>query len=577
VFRKHGTRGTWYAHASVGTLHVRPILDMRRDGAVKMRAIAEEASAIVHEYKGAFSGEHGDGLVRSEWVAWQFGPRLTRAFEEIKDLFDPAGLMNPGKIVRPSRMDDASLFRFRPGYTTAPLATALDWSAWDVENDPVNDTLTAPGTGGDPAHGFGKAVEMCNNNGHCRKFDAGTMCPSYRVTRDEEHLTRGRANTLRLALSGQLGPDFVCEPVRAALDLCVSCKGCRRDCPTGVDMAKMKIEFMYHWQRAHGLVLKDRVIAHLPRWAPWAARVPWLANLRDTLPGAKKLSERWAGLSARRSLPKWRRDPFLRHAAPVATANAAADVVLFVDTFNNYFEPENAHAALAVLQAAGYRVHIARANTDDADPSRPLCCGRTYLAAGLVDEAKREARRVVAAMAPQVARGAAVVGLEPSCLLSLRDEFLVMGLGDAAGQLAESAFLIEEFLAREHRAGRLRLSLSSLPQTLALLHGHCHQKAFDAVSPAQTVLQLIPGLNVELIESSCCGMAGNFGYEAAHFDISMRMAELSLLPAVRAAPPDTLIVADGTSCRHQIEDGTRESGRREALHVVRVLERALGR
>ena len=575
VFAKHGTRGTWYAHASVGTLHVRPILDMRRDGAVKMRAIAEEASAMVREYKGAFSGEHGDGLVRSEWVAWQFGPRLTRAFEEIKDLLDPTGLMNPGKIVRATRMDDASLFRFRPGYSALPLATALDWSAWDVQNDPVGQTLSAPGTGDDPAHGFGKAIEMCNNNGHCRKFDVGTMCPSYRVTRDEEHLTRGRANTLRLALSGQLGPDFASEAARAALDLCVSCKGCRRECPTGVDMAKMKIEFLYHWQRAHGLGLKNRVIAHLPRWAPWAARLPWLANLRDTFPGAKELTERWMGFSARRTLPRWRRDTFLRAGAPVPMAGAHPDVVLFVDTFTNYFEPENAHAALAVLGAAGARVHVARGGTGDSDPSRPLCCGRTYLAAGLVDEAKREARRVVAALAPHVARGAAVVGLEPSCLLSLRDEFLVMGLGDAAPRLADHAFLIEEYLAREHRAGRLRLPLVALPEARALLHGHCHQKAFDAISPTLDVLRLIPGLEVELIESSCCGMAGSFGYEAAHYDVSMRMAELSLLPALRAASADTLIVADGTSCRHQIEDGTRASGRREALHVVRVLERAL--
>ena len=247
VFAKHGTRGTWYAHASVGTLHVRPILDMRRDGAKKMRAIAEEAALMVREYKGAFSGEHGDGLVRSEWVAWQFGPRLTRAFEEIKALFDPDGLMNPGKIVKPTKMDDASLFRYPPGYRTQPLQTALDWSAWNVQNDPATGrTLTAPGTGGDPARGFAKAVEMCNNNGHCRKFDAGTMCPSFRVTRDEEHLTRGRANTLRLALSGQLEGGFASDAVRDALDLCVSCKGCRRECPTGVDMAKMKIEFLHH-------------------------------------------------------------------------------------------------------------------------------------------------------------------------------------------------------------------------------------------------------------------------------------------------------------------------------------------
>ena len=348
---------------------MRPILDLRRGGAAKMRAIAEEASAMVREYKGAFSGEHGDGLVRSEWVAWQFGPRLTRAFEEIKDLFDPTGLMNPGKIVRSGRMDDPSLFRFGPEHRPVPVDTALDWSAWDVHNDPVTDTLTAPGTGGDPAHGFAKAVEMCNNNGHCRKFDAGTMCPSYRATRDEQHVTRGRANTLRLALSGQLGPQALAsEAVRDAFDLCVSCKGCRRECPTGVDMAKMKIEFLHHWQRAHGLSMKDRLVAHLPRWAPLAARAPWLFNARNTVPGMATIGQWWLGLSARRSLPAWRRDTFLRHTRAQDDAHpASADVVLFVDTFTNYFEPENARAALAVLRAAGYRIHVARAAAGDAD------------------------------------------------------------------------------------------------------------------------------------------------------------------------------------------------------------------
>jgi len=575
VFRKHGTRGTWYAHASVGTLHVRPILDMRRDGAAKMRAIAEEASAMVREYKGAFSGEHGDGLVRSEWVAWQFGPRLAHAFEEVKDAFDPAWLMNPGKIVRGTKMDDRSLFRFAPGYAPRPLAPALDWSAWNVQNEPVPDTLTAPGSGGDPARGFGKAVEMCNNNGHCRKFDAGAMCPSFRVTRDEEHSTRGRANTLRLALSGQLGTDFASEPVRAALDLCVSCKGCRRECPTGVDMAKMKIEFLHHWQRRHGLSLKDRLFAELPRWAPSAARLPWLANLRDAVPGLPRLAEAWSGLAARRPLPRWRRDTFLRSDAAAKAADASADAVLFVDTFTNYFEPEIAHAALAVLAAAGRRVAVARAATDDADPARPLCCGRTYLAAGLVDQARREARRMIDALLPHASRGAAIVGLEPACLLTLRDEFLVMGLGDDPARLAGRAFLIEEYLAAEQLAGRLALPLAALPQRRALLHGHCHQKAFDALTPTLAVLRLVPGLAVELVESSCCGMAGTFGYDAAHYDVSMRMAELSLLPAVRAADADTLIVADGTSCRHQIADGTRETGRREAVHVVQVLARAL--
>jgi FAD/FMN-containing dehydrogenase/Fe-S oxidoreductase len=564
VFRRHGTRGTWYAHASVGTLHVRPILDMRRDGAARMRAIAEEASALVREYKGAYSGEHGDGLVRSEWVAWQFGPRLARAFAEIKALFDPDGLMNPGKIVDPPRMDDATLFRFKPGYGVAPLTPALDWSCFDVQNDPLTETLTAAGTGGDPARGLAKAVEMCNNNGHCRKFDAGTMCPSFRVTRDEAHLTRGRANTLRLALSGQIEGGIASADVHAALDLCVSCKGCRRECPTGVDMAKMKIEFRHRWQAAHGLTLRERMVATLPRWAPRAARVAGLMNLRERLPGARRVGERLLGFSARRTLPRWRRDTFFRDAP---SDDADANVVLFVDTFTNAFEPENARAAVRVLRAAGCRVAIARAN------GRPPCCGRTLLTAGLVDEARAEARRLLDALSPHVERGAAVVGLEPSCLFSLRDEYLVMGLGPVADRVAQRAFLVEQFLDAERRAGRLALPLRALAHARALLHGHCHQKAFDALAATRAVLEQVPGLAVDVVESSCCGMAGSFGYEAEHYDVSMAMAEAALLPAVRAASADTLIVAGGTSCRHQIADGTR--GGRMPLHPVRVLEQAL--
>ena len=573
VFEKHGTRGTWYAHASVGTLHVRPILNMREDGAAKMRAIAEEAGALVRQYKGAFSGEHGDGLVRSEWVGWQFGNKLVKAFEDIKDLFDPEGLMNPGKIVRNTRMDDRSLFRYKPGYQPQALNTGYDWSHWNVQVDPRTEETTAPGTGGDPAGGFAKALEMCNNNGHCRKFDAGTMCPSYRVTRDEQHLTRGRANTLRLALSGQLGPDgLLSDEVAETLDLCVSCKGCKRDCPTGVDMARMKTEVLYQRQKLHGLSFRDRLIATLPQWAPNAVRWHWLMNLRDAIPGAALLSEKLLGFSARRSLPTWQGRPFLQGAqASQEPTHAVGEVVLFADTFNNYFEGDNLSAAQKVLQAAGYRIHFARAPAGDGDTRRPLCCGRTYLAAGMLDEARAEARRTMTALASFVERGVPVVGLEPSCLLTLRDEFLALGLGPGAKALAANAFLFEEFLAREQAAGRLKLALKPLPQPRALLHGHCHQKAFDAVSPVQKVLALVPGLKVELIESSCCGMAGSFGYQARHYAVSMQMGELSLLPAVRKADADTLIVADGTSCRHQIADGAQ----RQALHVAKVLEMAL--
>ncbi|MCA3104761.1 MAG: FAD-binding protein [Rhodocyclaceae bacterium] len=564
VFHRNGTTGTWYAHASVGCLHVRPILDMRREGAVQMRAIAEEAMALVREYKGAYSGEHGDGLVRSEWIEPFYGSKLTRAFEEVKDLFDPRGLLNPGKIVRPPKQDDRTLYRFKPGYAADPIDTALDWS--DATED-----AAAPGA---RSAGFSKAIEACNNNGHCRKFDAGTMCPSYRATGDEQHLTRGRANTLRLAISGQLGPDaFASEEMYRTMELCVSCKGCKRECPTGVDMAKMKVEFLGHYKKKHGLTLRDRLVAFLPRYAPLASRFSGLMNLRNALPGAATLSEKFTGLSARRSLPTWHRRPFHdREAAADGSAAAAApqpgrEVVLLVDTFNRYFEPENARAAIAVLQAAGYTVHTAKA----ADSDRPLCCGRTFLSAGLVDEAKAEARRSLDALKPYVERGVPVVGLEPSCLLGLRDEWQSMLPKAEAAPVGAAALLFEEFLARELSAGRLQLPLKAIEQTKAMLHGHCHQKAFDAMPAVEQVLKLVPGLSVETIEATCCGMAGSFGYEAEHYETSMKIGELSVLPKMRAAAGDALLVADGTSCRHQIRDGAQ----RGAVHVARVLERAL--
>ena len=578
VFKKHGSKGTWYAHASVGTLHVRPILDMRREGAAKMRAIAEEASALVRHYKGAYSGEHGDGLCRGEWIEWQFGPKITQAFAQIKNHLDPLNLLCPQRMVDPPKMDDTTLMRFAPSYKVIPIKTALDWSAWNVQNDPVTEQTSAPGSGGDPANGFAKAVEMCNNNGHCRKFDAGTMCPSYRVTRDEKHLTRGRANTLRLALSGQLQgikaeDAFTSEAVKDALDLCVGCKGCKRECPTGVDMAKMKVEFLHHYKGKHGYTLKDKLVAYLPDYAPFASRFAPLLNLRDRLPGLAFLSEKLMGFSARRTLPQWKSKTFFN--TPQATATraqvlaATKPVVLFVDTFNGYFESENASAALKVLQAAGYTVHIASKTQPDG---KSLCCGRTYLASGMVDKAKAKAREVVDALAPFAEKGIAIVGLEPSCLLTLRDEMLVMGLGDSAKIVSEHALLLEEFLAREAAGGKLdalKAALKPITQPI-LLHGHCHQKAFGAVSPIIDVLKLIPGANPELIESSCCGMAGSFGYEAGHYEVSMQMAELSLLPAVRQQP-DAVVVADGTSCRHQIKDGAQ----REAIHVAVLLARQL--
>ena len=558
VFARHGTLGTWYAHASVGTLHVRPVLDMKTDGALKMRAIAEEACALVRQYKGAFSGEHGDGLVRSEWIEPILGPRLTAALAEVKALLDPDNRFNPGKIVAPSAMDDRRLLRAGPRYRPAEPPMALDWSEWG---------------------GLLRAVEMCNNNGHCRKFDAGTLCPSFRVTRDERHLTRGRANTLRLALSGQLaGEDMAGDAVREALDLCVGCKGCRRECPTGVDMARLKIEALHQRHQRVPRSLRQRLIARLPDLAPLVAALAPLSNAREWLPGAAALGERVLGLSARRALPRWRRDAFRDRegdALPVDTGgpergarrggSAAREVVLFGDTFNRWFEPENLRAALTVLRTGGWRAGVA----SPPGGGRPLCCGRPLLAAGMVDEARAEARRTLEALARHVRAGRRVVVLEPSCLFTFHDEFLALLPGEAARELVVAVTGFEDFVVAEHAAGRLPLELAPLEREV-LLHGHCHQKAFGAMAPVEAALALVPGLVRRSVESSCCGMAGSFGYEAEHHEVSLAMAEAALLPAVRAAP-DALVVADGTSCRHQVRD----AAGREAVHVARVLAQAL--
>ncbi|MGX1165432.1 FAD/FMN-containing dehydrogenase/Fe-S oxidoreductase [Bradyrhizobium sp. USDA 372] len=552
VFAKHGTSGTMYAHASEGCLHVRPVLNLKLEKDVKaMRAIAEEAFALVREYKGSHSGEHGDGLVRSEFHATMFGERLVADFREVKQRFDPAGVLNPGKIVDAPKMDDRSLFRFKPDYRVAELKTKLDWSAY-------------PGAGG----GFQGAVEMCNNNGACRKLEGGVMCPSYRSTRNEKDVTRGRANTLRLAISGQLGPDALSsDEMMETLKLCVSCKACRHECPTGVDMAKMKIEVLAARAASRGLTLRDRLVGYLPRYAGLASRFAPLANLRNSSPLLRKLFERFAGISARRALPAFRSDVFVPPAESIGP-ETGREVVLFADTFNRIYERENLDAALRVLTAGGYRVHLPK----PASGSRPLCCGRTFLSAGLVDEAKAELDRLVSAFAPFAARGVPIVGLEPSCLLTLRDELASLRKDNDARAVGAHALTFEEFLVREAEAGRLRLPLGIVADK-AIVHGHCHQKSFGAFKPVEQVLRLVPGLEVKTIESSCCGMAGAFGYGADTYDASIEMAELSLLPAVRRADPDTLVVADGTSCRHQIRDGTK----REALHVARVLAMSLDR
>jgi Fe-S oxidoreductase len=420
------------------------------------------------------------------------------------------------------------------------------------------DWLAYPGAAG----GFQGAVEMCNNNGACRKLEGGVMCPSYRATRNEKDVTRGRANTLRLAISGQLGPDALSsDAMMETMKLCVSCKACRHECPTGVDMAKMKIEVLAARVAKHGLTLRDRLVGYLPHYASLASRFVWLANLRNRSSILRALFEKVAGISAKRDLPEFRSDVF----APAGVAygpETGREVVLFADTFNRAYERENLDAALRVLVDGGYRVHLPRAR----DGGRPLCCGRTFLSAGLVDNAKAELKRVVETLIPFAERGVPIVGLEPSCLLTLRDELLSLRSDDEARTISAHALLFEEFLVREAEAGQLKLPLGPIDKS-AHVHGHCHQKSLGAFAPVEKILRLVPGLKVEKIESSCCGMAGAFGYGADTYDVSIEMAEASLLPAVRKAADDALIVADGTSCRHQIKDG---SGR-GALHVARVL------
>ncbi|HVY17800.1 MAG TPA: FAD-linked oxidase C-terminal domain-containing protein [Rhodopila sp.] len=543
VFEKHGTKGTWYAHASVGCLHVRPVLNMKdpKDVAT-MRAVAEEAFALVREYKGSHSGEHGDGLVRSEFHQEMFGPRIVRAFEAVKDGFDPTGLLNPNRIVRPPKMDDRALFRYGPDY--APISgftPRLDWS-------------DHPG----PLGGMLGAVEMCNNNGTCRGFDAGVMCPSYRATRDEIHLTRGRANTLRLALSGQLGPDAMTSDAMAeAMALCVSCKACKRECPTGVDMAKMKLEVTAARTARYGLSRRDALIGNLPRYAAFAARHAGLANLATGNRLARLLGERLFGLAAGRRLPPWRED-YVRDEEQLAyePADSKGRVYLLADTFNRYFEPENVRAAMKVLAAVGYTPVIG------LGWGRPLCCGRTYLASGQIEQARIEARRTMRYMDQDWP----IVGLEPSCTMTLRDEFRSLLPSPETDRFAGRVMLLGEFLAKEKSAlpfGRV--------EAVAHVHGHCHQKAFGAFPDSLAALRAVPGLTAKPIASSCCGMAGSFGYQAETQDVSRAMAEAGLLPAVRAAAEQDLIVADGTSCRHQIQD----LAGRTAIHSVRVLERAL--
>ena len=441
----------------------------------------------------------------------------------------------------------------------------LDWSSYETAGQ--GDAYAGiPATGGD----FAKAVAVCISDKLCQRTPKGVMCPSFRATDDPAHSPGGRVVVLKAALNSELGDDpFAGQALADAMELCVGCKGCKRECANQVDMAAIKIEYQAQANERRGVSHRDRLVAGLPKWLRHRRLLRGLIRWRNDTPWLAKLGEFLFGISAKRQLPEPALVPYRAPATSVAPGATDRDVILFVDTFALHFEPEIAQAAHQVLTAAGYNVITLRAQPQD-EPDRALCCGRTYLSLGQVEEARHEARRLHSALRPALAAGIPVVGLEPSCILSLRDDHLKLGLGEEAVALAKQVYLLEEFIAREHDRKRFTLEFKPLPRGRTLVHGHCHQKAVGAMKSLRKVLRLIPEFEFEFIEASCCGMAGSFGLEAEHADISMQMAGIDLLPALRAAP-DATILANGFSCRHQI----REGADRQPVHVALLLRDAL--
>ncbi|MCW5882322.1 MAG: anaerobic glycerol-3-phosphate dehydrogenase subunit C, partial [Anaerolineae bacterium] len=545
IIRAHGTSAAYYAHASVGLLHIRPVIDLKRAGDVeRMRSIAHAVTDLVLEYGGAISGEHGDGLSRSEFNARVFGSTLYQAFQTIKHVFDPESVLNPGKITNAQRMEENLRYAGRHGqpYTSQPVKTYF--------------SFTREG-------GFDRAIEMCNGNGECRKRLSGTMCPSYMVTLEEKHSTRGRANLLRAAINGDLPADALTSPdLYDALDLCLECKGCKADCPSNVDMAKLKYEFLAHYHARHGTPLRARLFGHIATLnrlgTAFAPVSNWVAGSRP----ARWALDRWLGVDARRRLPPFARTTFAqwfqRRRHPRATT-ARPQVALFNDTFVNYNYPQIGQAAVRVLEAMGYAVILAEKR----------CCGRPMISKGLMEAARANARWNVAALARYAEQGIPVVGLEPSCLLTLRDEYPDLVDDPRAEAVARNAFLFEEFVLRELEQAPDRLAL--VPATRPILfHGHCHQKALVGSGPSLRVLRMIPGAQVTEVDSGCCGMAGSFGYEKEHYDLSLQIGRRRLLPAVEKALGSE-IVAAGVSCRQQILHATG----RQARHLAEILANAL--
>jgi len=537
VLRRHGTDGSFYGHASVGCLHIRPLLNLKDVGEVAtMRRITDEVSDLVLRFGGSLSGEHGDGLARSEWNRKMFGPVVYEAFCEVKKLFDPHNLLNPGKIVHAVPMTEN--LRYPPGYAPREPATVFDYSKQE---------------------GFVRSVEMCNGSGVCRKTTGGAMCPSFRATRDERDSTRGRANALRHALASPEGENALRQRwLHEVFDLCLMCKACKSECPSNVDVGKHKAEFLQFYYRGRPRPLGHLLVAGVPwynRLASWGAPVVnWLQEQR----GFRWLLEKTAGIDRRRSLPRLHFDHFRhwfrRHRAD-ARAGRVGQALLLADCFTTYNEPAIARAAVRVLERAGYRLQLADV----------FCCGRVLISKGFLVQARAWVQVQAQRLGRQLAAGMPLLGLEPSCLLTLADEWPELVPGPLTRRIAEAARLADAWLAEQVTAGKTELPLLPLPQT-CLVHGHCHQKALLGLGAGAAAVRLIPGLDVRVLDAGCCGMAGSFGMEHPHYALSEKIANLALLPALQAAP-EAVVAASGTSCRHQIHD----LAKRRALHPLEIV------
>ena len=533
IIKRRGTSAGVYAHASVGCLHVRPVVNLKTaEGVSRFEAIANDIADLVLEFGGALSGEHGDGLVRGAFTEKMFGPVLYQAFRGVKRAFDASGLFNPGKIVDTPPL--TANLRYGAGYTTPDPATFFDYGEHG---------------------GMGRAVEMCSGLGVCRKTLDGTMCPSFMATREEKHSTRGRANTLRLAMAGRLGESGLGDDgVRDVLDLCLECRACKAECPVGVDVGRFKSEFLADYYRRHGTPLRARAIGHFHAMSKWASHVAPLANAAVRSAAVRWLNERMFGIDRRRILPAWTGDTFGRRFARRAASRSSSNpqpripgssVVLFTDTFTNYSHPEIGLAAVDVLSIAGIETRLVP----------HVCCGRPLISQGLLKEARSLAQANADALYDAAASGERILFLEPSCLSSVREDAPALLRGEAhrrARVVADACVLFEDHLEREWQAGALSLPVQPGPATV-LLHGHCHQKAMGLLPSARALLGRIPSCTVVDLDAGCCGMAGSFGYAREHYEVSRQIGERRLLPAARAMQPGAVLVASGTSCREQVK------------------------